>query len=62
MEKTSQVPVAPVEKVDQILHKGSKVQIPGTFVVKDINKTNNTALITINGKDYWISSIPLKEV
>lgn len=61
-KKTSAVPVSTPEKVDQILHKGSKVQIPGTFVVKDINKTNNTALVTINEKDYWISSTPLKEV
>lgn len=50
------------EKVDQILHKGSKVQIPGTFEVVDINVKDNTALVRINGKDYWLSSIPLKEV
>lgn len=50
------------EKVDQILHKGSKVQIPGTFEVIDINVKDNTALVRINGKDYWISSIPLLEV
>ena len=50
------------EKVDQILHKGSKVQIPGTFDVVDINVKDNTALVRIDGKDYWLSSIPLKEV
>lgn len=54
------VPVG--EKVDQILHKGSKVQIPGTFEVVDINAKDNTAKVRINGKDYWISSTPLKEV
>lgn len=53
---------AKTEKVDQILHKGSKVQIPGTFKVIDINVKENTALVRINGKDYWISSIPLLEV
>lgn len=52
----------PKEKVDQILHKGSKVQIPGTFEVVDINVKDNTAKVRINGKDYWLSSIPLKEV
>lgn len=50
------------EIVDQILHKGSKVQIPGTFEVIDINISENTALVRIDGKDYWISSIPLLEV
>lgn len=50
------------EKVDQILHKGSKVQIPGTFEVVDINVKDNTALVRIDGKDYWLSSVPLKEV
>lgn len=50
------------EKVDQILHKGSKVQIPGTFEVIDINVKDNTALVRIDGKDYWISSTPLLEV
>ena len=50
------------EKVDQILHKGSKVQIPGTFEVVDINVKENTALVRINGKDYLLSSVPLKEV
>ena len=53
---------APKEKVDQILHKGSHVQLTGTYTVKDINVPNNTALINIAGKDYWISSTPLKEV
>ena len=52
----------PKEKVDQILHKGSKVQITGTYTVKDINVKDNTAKINIAGKDYWISSVPLKEV
>ena len=55
-------PIKYTEKVDQILHKGSKVQIPGTFEVIDINVKENTALIRINGKDYWISSVPLLEV
>lgn len=59
-KKTSQVPVG--EKVDQILHKGSHVQLTGTYTVKDINVKDNTALINIAGKDYWISSTPLKEV
>ena len=54
------VPVG--EAVDQILHKGSKVQIPGTFEVVDINVKDNTALVKIDGKDYWLSSVPLKEV
>lgn len=55
-------PIQTSEKVDQILHKGSKVQIPGTFEVVDINVKDNTALIRIDGKDYWLSSIPLREV
>lgn len=50
------------EAVDQILHKGSHVQIPGTFEVIDINVEENTALVRIDGKDYWLSSIPLLEV
>lgn len=50
------------EKVDQFLHKGSHVQIPGTFEVIDINIPDNTALVRIDGKDYWLSSIPLFEV
>lgn len=54
------VPVG--EAVDQILHKGSKVQIPGTFEVVDINVKENTAKVRIDGKDYWLSSVPLKEV
>jgi len=54
------VPVG--EVVDQILHKGSKVQIPGTFEVVDINVKDNTALVRIDGKDYWLSSTPLLEV
>ena len=52
----------PKEKVDQILNKGSHVQLTGTYTVKDINVKQNTALINIAGKDYWISSTPLKEV
>ena len=50
------------EKVDQYLHKGSHVQIPGTFEVIDINVKDNTALVRIDGKDYWLSSVPLLEV
>ena len=50
------------EIIDQILHKGSRVQIPGTFEVIDINVKDNTALVRIDGKDYWLSSIPLLEV
>lgn len=50
------------EKVDQFLHKGSHVQIPGTFEVIDINVKDNTALVRIDGKDYWLSSVPLLEV
>ena len=50
------------EKVDQILHKGSHVQIPGVFEVIDINVKDNTALVRINGIDYWLSSTPLLEV
>ena len=54
------VPVG--EDVDQILHTGSKVKLTGVYTVKDINVKDNTALITIEGKDYWISSTPLEEV
>ena len=50
------------EEVDQYLHKGSHVQIPGTFEVIDINVPDNTALVRIDGKDYWLSSVPLLEV
>lgn len=50
------------EKVDQILHAGSKVQIPGTFDVISVRKSDNTAVVRINGVDYRLSSIPLKEV
>ena len=57
---TNDVPVG--EDVDQILHKGSHVEIPGIFDVIDINVENNTALVRIDGVDYWISSTPLKEV
>ncbi len=56
----SNVPVG--EQVDQVLHKGSKVQIPGTFEVMDINEKENKALVRIDGKDYWIEATPLKEV
>lgn len=54
------VPVG--EEVDQILHTGSKVKLTGVYTVKDINVKDNTALITIEGKDYWISATPLEEV
>ena len=54
------VPVG--EEVDQILHVGSMVKLTGSYKVKDINVKENTALITIAGKDYWISSTPLEEV
>lgn len=57
---TSDVEVG--EVVDQILHKGSHVEIPGVFEVIDINVENNTALVRIDGVDYWLSSTPLKEV
>ena len=50
------------EEVDQILHVGSHVQIPGTFEVVDINVSENTAKVRINGVDYWLSSVPLLEV
>ena len=50
------------EKVDQWLNPGSHVQIPGTFEVIDINVKDNTALVRIDGKDYWLSSTPLLEV
>ena len=59
-KNTSDVPVS--EIVDQILHKGSHVVLTGTYEVKDINVKDNTALINIGGVDYWISSVPLKEV
>ena len=54
--------VPPKEIVDQILHKGSVVRLTGEYVVKDINIPDNTAMITIEGKDYWISSTPLEEI
>jgi hypothetical protein len=57
---TDQVPAG--EVVDQILHKGSHVILTGIYEVKDINIEENTALITIDGKDYWLSSTPLEEV
>lgn len=56
------VPVQEKERVDQILNPGSYVQIPGTFEVIDINIPDNTALVRIDGKDYWLSSVPLLEV
>lgn len=54
------VPVG--EIVDQILHPGSVVRLTGEYIVKAINVKDNTSLITIEGKDYWISSIPLEEI
>ena len=57
---TNDVPVG--EAVDQVLHKGSHVILTGVYEVKDINVKDNTALITIDGKDYWLSSVPLEEV
>ena len=57
---TTDLPVK--EEVDQILHKGSHVILTGIYEVKDINVEENTALITIDGKDYWLSSTPLEEV
>jgi len=59
-KNTNDVPAG--EIVDQILHKGSHVEIPGVFEVIDINVENNTALVRIDGVDYWLSSTPLKEV
>ena len=50
------------EEVDQILHTGSMVKLTGSYKVKDINVKDNTALITIDGRDYWISATPLEEV
>jgi hypothetical protein len=50
------------ENVDQVLHAGSKVQIPGTFDVISVRKSDNTAVVRINGVDYRLSSTPLKEV
>ena len=55
-------PINTNEKIDQILHKGSHVQIPGTFEVINIDVKNNTALVRIDGVDYWLSSVPLLEV
>lgn len=52
----------PVEAVDQIIHKGSKVQIPGTFEVISVRKSDNTSVVRINGVDYRLSSTPLLEV
>lgn len=57
---TSDIPVG--EEVDQILHKGSHVEIPGRFEVIEVNAKENTAKVRIDGKDYWISCIPLLEV
>ena len=50
------------EAVDQVLHKGSHVQLTGTYTVKEVNGKQNTAKNNIAGKDYWISSTPFKEV
>ena len=52
----------PTEEVDQILHKGSVVRLTGEYIVKDINVKENTAMIEIDGKDTWISSVPLEEI
>lgn len=52
----------PKEEVDQILHKGSVVRLTGEYIVKDINVKENTAMIEIDGKDTWISSVPLEEI
>ena len=57
---TDAVPVG--EVVDQILHKGSYVEIPGRFEVIDVNTKDDTALVRIDGKDYWIACNPLLEV
>ena len=57
---TSDVPVG--EEVDQILHVGSYVEIPGRFEVIDVNTKDDTALVRIDGKDYWIQCNPLLEV
>ena len=57
---TKDVPVG--EAVDQILHKGSHVQIPGTFEVIDVNTKDDTALVRIDGREYWIACNPLLEV
>ena len=57
---TSDVPVG--EAVDQILHIGSHVEIPGRFEVIDVNTKDDTALVRIDGKDYWIQCNPLLEV
>ena len=59
-KKTTDVPVE--EVVDQILHIGSHVEIPGRFEVVDINTKDDTAKIIIDGKEYWISCNPLLEV
>ena len=56
------------EKVDQILHKGSKVKFNGTFYVNSINKNNNTFVSNtlIGGnptRDYHhIPSGPFEEI
>ena len=57
-----QAPSKPKEKVDQVLHAGSKVQIPGTFEVISVRASDNTAVVRINGVDYRLSSTPLLEV
>lgn len=57
---TNDVPVG--EVVDQILHVGSHVEIPGVFEVIEVNTKDNTAKVRIDGIDYWISCTPLLEV
>ena len=57
---TDSVPVG--EEVDQILHVGSHVEIPGRFEVVEINSKDNTAKVRIDGVDYWLSATPLLEV
>ena len=59
-KNTSDVPVG--EVVDQILHVGSHVEIPGRFEVIEVNAKDNTAKVRIDGQDYWISCTPLLEV
>ena len=57
---TDDVPVG--EVVDQILHVGSHVEIPGRFEVVEVNAKDNTAKVRIDGQDYWLSCTPLLEV
>lgn len=56
------------EKVDQILHKGSKVKFNGTFLVDKINVKNNTwcNYSLIGGKPtkpyHWLPSTPFDNI